>query len=1191
MGRYDFRPLRVHQTATQQFQAQKTRHLPPWHGVIGAVPPTQILVRGQPVPHQRRKKGQTKKSSKLFQPQKITYEEDEYRADFFTDHPWELARPRMILENDGKDSQKTDWRQIRRPEIPLSGESVVQRQMWLQHDKPEMSKSETYDQARKEFYELRLLEDTERRVAREEALMMGAQFGLSPMEVGMKLEDDEYERWKVWAQQQTELDQQRNAAMFVGTETADMADASREEGSAALEEVSDAIPVQGQNAEGGAMFIHRYEVGARKPLTTRECIEAFEDELEKIKQAERQLLAGSGFSGDGTRLPKLSLPMSKRNLASIPSEVISMIRDDVARLNVSHNQLNFIFPEFATCSALKYLNLRDNRFQEIPQAILSLGQLEILDVSHNHIRIIPDEISNLKVLRVFSIRHNAIEDLPPSLGKIKSLRMLKVDGNNWKEELVGGVEKITQASGSPMPANSAEEETFITSCFLQYLREKQTEVEQLNDGPLETPKALSRFPVNPNDAGYLTNGLDPASGPRSPGYSNPSIRSHSRGASSQHVTPQNGALRRPGLAPLTLSNERNRSNSESVLQATYTRTKRMGMVPKKRTELQVLDENRAQRNSYHLRGQSHSSALRNVLRPGDNSPNSDANRNSGQNGIFIRRLSSVPEQKQHMQEHDGLIQCAKGVLYSLHLVQPHLSPLVAVAKESNSKRTSLERTQHQASVHLEDLDHSLHDFAGATGKGRKAKQSARKKVCQAIHASLSIYGQIAGILLKSINQLIVDCDPRYVRTLMLLLYGSTNEKRNARRTLPPKQSVTQDTLKSIPPSRQPSEPRSVNREDALTPTQNHPRPGSRLRNGSVTKQTLNQTNIASVLNPQRHPLPSSTASSRASSRSASRTGHYFPPSSASSIIGTPRSGESFGGALPVPRSRQGSVSLHSERSQQLQPENDMFEKIFLHLQTAVGQSLDAIAFIEPRVLDNLNASRKQYSPINIQKLWERISSYTQLCGGLSESLNGRLQQVKVNDPDARNAPGFWRLTARFVHAYSDLAASLKEARRFNQMDPELRHRLRPVHTHLTLAWKIIERSPWQKFTGENLPPSQVQSRAPTPVQTAFPTNQPQVYHPPVPYPSMATHQHYQHRRPNGSHESGTESVSSPQNGSVPATPLSAALGTAAQATIPKTPASSTGRLDMAFEGNFFQRADTLLLNGQQTMLRRPSGAP
>jgi len=58
----------------------------------------------------------------MFQPMSIVYPEDRLRSEFFGDHPWELARPRVILENDGKDGEKWDWSRIVQPGKKLDGE-------------------------------------------------------------------------------------------------------------------------------------------------------------------------------------------------------------------------------------------------------------------------------------------------------------------------------------------------------------------------------------------------------------------------------------------------------------------------------------------------------------------------------------------------------------------------------------------------------------------------------------------------------------------------------------------------------------------------------------------------------------------------------------------------------------------------------------------------------------------------------------------------------------------------------------------------------------------------------------------------------------------------------------------------------------------------------------------------------------
>ena len=135
--------------------------------------------------------------------------------------------------------------------------SVIQRQLWLLYNVPNISRAQAYDMARKEFYDLRLQEDVERRVAKEEAMSTGAYFGPSQLEIGMELENKEFERWKQWAEKQVEFQQQQQAAMYTGgtTDNADVApDADPAMEEAAIEEVSDQIPAQGQSALGGATF-------------------------------------------------------------------------------------------------------------------------------------------------------------------------------------------------------------------------------------------------------------------------------------------------------------------------------------------------------------------------------------------------------------------------------------------------------------------------------------------------------------------------------------------------------------------------------------------------------------------------------------------------------------------------------------------------------------------------------------------------------------------------------------------------------------------------------------------------------------------------------------------------------------------------------------------------------------------------
>lgn len=107
--------------------------------------------------------------------------------------------------------------------------SVIQRQLWLLRNQPDMTSAKAYDQARQEFYAIRHQEDVERRVAKEEALATGAYFGKSMLEIGMELEDKTYESWKEWAQNEVVVIEQQRSAQYTGSELEAADDASPEE--------------------------------------------------------------------------------------------------------------------------------------------------------------------------------------------------------------------------------------------------------------------------------------------------------------------------------------------------------------------------------------------------------------------------------------------------------------------------------------------------------------------------------------------------------------------------------------------------------------------------------------------------------------------------------------------------------------------------------------------------------------------------------------------------------------------------------------------------------------------------------------------------------------------------------------------------------------------------------------------------
>ncbi|KAK3673845.1 mitochondrial ribosomal small subunit component [Recurvomyces mirabilis] len=280
MGRYDLAPQRVHTYATALLATKRLTTPPPWYDTITSIPPAERLTRP---PLQRNQRSGGKKASRLFKPLRLQYEEDRLRWEYFNDHPWELARPRVVLENDGKDAEKWDWsvpldHALRRPRSggeseegvktdeewdrirrsqsrrPINGEAVIQRQSALQ--RTGVPRSTAYDIARHELYRLRHSQETEVRVAREEALATGAFFGPGPNEIGMKLEDKQYENWRRWAEKEIAGIKQLQGSAYTGQEAeagAAGGDGSPE-GRAEVEVVSQSVPGKrgGQEAKGGA---------------------------------------------------------------------------------------------------------------------------------------------------------------------------------------------------------------------------------------------------------------------------------------------------------------------------------------------------------------------------------------------------------------------------------------------------------------------------------------------------------------------------------------------------------------------------------------------------------------------------------------------------------------------------------------------------------------------------------------------------------------------------------------------------------------------------------------------------------------------------------------------------------------------------------------------------------------------------
>jgi hypothetical protein len=103
-------------------------------------------------------------------------------------------------------------------------------------------------------------------------------------------------------------------------------------------------------------------------LTLEETIELFRQKVTDAQQDTQNALAGSEDVSDVVR-PKLTLDLGHSKIARLPESVVDLIKIEVERLSLSHNQIWHIPLRFADCSQLRYLNIRTNVFREIPRGV------------------------------------------------------------------------------------------------------------------------------------------------------------------------------------------------------------------------------------------------------------------------------------------------------------------------------------------------------------------------------------------------------------------------------------------------------------------------------------------------------------------------------------------------------------------------------------------------------------------------------------------------------------------------------------------------------------------------------------------------------------------------------------------------------------------------------------------------------
>ncbi|KAK6601046.1 Leucine-rich repeat-containing protein sog2 [Botrytis cinerea] len=707
--------------------------------------------------------------------------------------------------------------------------------------------------------------------------------------------------------------------------------------------------------------------------------------------------------------PGVTIDLSHRRIQRFPEEVVDIIKVELVRLALSHNEIQTFPARFAECTSLRYLNLRNNIIREFPPAICQLNFLEILDLGRNKLRTLPPDIINLSSLKVLSVQRNRIEELPLCVADMTSLQILKLDGNplRFPPKEILQAQALNSPNGGPFPEGEIDDLT-VTTQIKRFLRSKamgrpETESggEESSEGT-ETPRPTmkrvvsGRFPIKVDGVPHRQLNLDHLL------Y----LLDHTKEAS------RNKTQRSDDLA----TNERVRSNSEGLLQAnrdrpdrsSTDRSRRMGIVSRKAAELGTVDEtNKSNRYSLHNRGLSHGSAMQgNGTGSNGNttSPASPAD-SAGQRATYVRRLSSLPERKRESTSPDPIIEGAKGVLYALFQVHPLIETLIGLVRNPGEKKSTLERVFYNAKTHVEELDQDVQRYDSYSEEDEEASPRSNENVKRACLTCVGAYIHVCAQLSQNVEILLINGDPRYIRTLLLQLYGSVAEVRNAGASLfPPGQSRSGRYPRSNHEAGYPIRDRSV------TPTRE--RPGTNFRTRSATViQHSNNLRVAIDAPP---PFVGGNG------RSATMTS------------ATPRSGESFG-----------STGTSGRMAGDFTEEDKIFEKIFLRLQQTSEMALKTLPNVNAHFLGSMQKSA--------------ISSNAEH----ADALKSRLSQIKLKDPEIREQKGFWEICWAMVDSYLDLVTKVREVKGVISFIPnEIIVLLRPLQKAIKETGTMITASPW-----------------------------------------------------------------------------------------------------------------------------------
>jgi hypothetical protein len=622
---------------------------------------------------------------------------------------------------------------------------------------------------------------------------------------------------------------------------------------------------------------------------------------------------------------------------------------------------------------------------------------------------------------------------------------------------------------------------------------------------------------------------------------------------SHHRVPSqtNGMTRKPNISPLVLTNvtinERNRSQSDGSGSGSH-RAKRNGFHAGKSSELGSVDE---LKRTSHFRGFSQGFPYTGTtVTNGLSGPPSAAGYgdSGGVRSLASRPLSDVREHKRGSKSPDIVVEASKNFLYAISQLHDPIAHMMrslkrtARTKEDLRPKEDFYRRFSSTFLNVRALSEIVLRFDSLAEEDEEDAQKLSKSIYQYALRCLDSFLAVTLSIAENRTEITANADPRIVRSFLFLQQGSSIEMRNACQVLG---AEFRDTTR-----------RPNNSDTVATIRARQP-----LRTRKYQKSP-----------PQRngyHAPPPAILHSNDNSRSNTMM---------SSISATPRSGESFA-TLATTMSRTNTLTSTFEEAD----DDSQFERVYSKVRMACDKCQSSM----PRILGILKNTYEQ-----LRKDLDSEHPRLKVLAGLIERsyevqqmtnpLYDRLNRMQLGDSHSRNQPDFWQQCMGFIKAWGELAAAASSGQGQNMglLSSEVKQLMKPLHRTVKEASVAISDSPWSHLTSNNTglvsSLSSFTSRTQPPrflnKVTAPTSGGGHSFPGPINTSISSVSSAFSQHTSNSLGSQGSGGYITP----VPATPLSAALGAAAQATVPNT--SNPHGLAPSNSISFNERADRYLSN-------------